>query len=54
MTVESICAIAIPTLSDWLKSLAPVFQPMRAKPIAACTRAFCRASGRLQAFSYEI
>ena len=31
MTVESTYAIAIATLSDWLKRLAPVFQPMRSK-----------------------
>ena len=28
MTVESNDEIAIATLSDWLKKLAPVFQPM--------------------------
>ena len=31
MTVESNYVIAIATLSDWLKRLAPVFQPMRIK-----------------------
>ena len=31
MTVESNFVIAIATLSDWLKRLAPVFQPMRTK-----------------------
>ena len=31
MTVESNFVIAIATLSDWLKRLAPVFQPMRSK-----------------------
>ena len=31
MTVESNYVIAIATLSDWLKILAPVFQPMRSK-----------------------
>ena len=45
MTVESNYAIA--TLSDWLKRLAPVFQPMRStvqpKPIAPRTRDFSRA-----------
>ena len=42
MTVESNYVIAIATLSDWLKRLAPVFQPMRSKtkPIARCTRDF--------------
>ena len=31
MTVESNYAIAIATLSDWFKSVAPVFQPVRRK-----------------------
>ena len=31
MTVESNYVIAVATLSDWLKRLAPVFQPMRSK-----------------------
>jgi len=33
MAVESnyVIAIAIATLSDWLKRLAPVYQPMRIK-----------------------
>ena len=31
MTVESNYVIAIAVLSDWLKRLAPVFQPMRSK-----------------------
>ena len=31
MTVESNYVIAIGTLRDWLKRLAPVFQPMRIK-----------------------
>ena len=30
-SVESNCAIAIATLCDWSKNLAPVFQPMRSK-----------------------
>ena len=29
MTVESNYAITIATVSDWLTSLAPVYQPMR-------------------------
>ena len=50
MTVESNYVIAIATLSDWLKRLAPVFQPMRrnTKTIAPCTLYFSRASGELQ------
>ena len=31
MTVESNYVIAIAMLSDWLKRLAPVFQPIRSK-----------------------
>ena len=31
MTVESNYAMAVATLCDWLKNLAPVFQPMRSK-----------------------
>ena len=31
MTVKSNYMIAIATLSDWLKRLAPVFQPMKSK-----------------------
>ena len=31
MTVESNYVILIATLNDWLKRLAPVFQPMRSK-----------------------
>ena len=31
MTCESNYVIAIGTLSDWLKGVAPFFQPMRSK-----------------------
>ena len=52
MTVESNTVIAIAKLSDWLKRLAPVFQPMRVKTktnhITPCTRDFSRASSELQ------
>ena len=50
MTVESNSVITIATLSDWLKRLAPVFQPMRrkTKTIAPCTRDLSRASGEFQ------
>ena len=50
MTVESNYVIAIATLSDWLKRLAPVFQPMRSKTKTnhTCTRDFSHASGELQ------
>ena len=48
MTVESNYVIAIATLSDWLKRLAPVFQPMRRKTKTnSCTRDFSRASSEL-------
>ena len=50
MTVESNYVIGVTTLSDWLKRLPPVFQPMRGKPkpIAPCTRDFSRALSELQ------
>ena len=52
MTVKRNYVIAIATLSDWLKRLAPVFQPMRInakpKPIAQCSREFSRALSELQ------
>ena len=35
-TVESNYSIAIATLSDWLKNLAPVFQPMRRETKTNC------------------
>ena len=58
MTVENNSAIAIDTLSDWLKNLEPVFQPMKTslgklgfaakpKPIAPCTRDFSCALNKL-------
>ena len=49
MTVESNYVIVIATLSDWLKRLEPVFQPMRSKPkpIALCTRDFSRGLSKL-------
>ena len=50
MTVESNYAIAIATLSDWLKRLAPVFQPIKVqpKPIAPRARDFSRALSELR------
>ena len=50
MKVESNYAIAIATLSDWLKRLAPVFQPMRSKNKTSCTpyAFFFRALSELQ------
>ena len=50
MIVESNSVIAIAKLSNWLKRLAPVFQPTRVKtkPITPCTRDFSRASSELQ------
>ena len=49
MTVECNYAIAIATLSDWLKQLATVFQAMRSKtkPIVLSTRDFSRALSML-------
>ena len=37
-SIESYCAIAIATLSDWLKNLAPVFKRMSSegKPMVSC------------------
>jgi len=48
--VESHYEIAIARLSDWLKRLAPVFQPMKSKPkpIAPCTRDVSLASSELE------
>ena len=50
MTIESNYVIAIATLSDWLKRVAPVFQPMRIKTKTnpPRTRDFSRASSELQ------
>ena len=51
MTVESSYAIAIATLSDELKNLAQVFQPMGSKTKtnrASYIRFFSRALSRLQ------
>ena len=47
MTVESNYAIAITTVSDWQKNVAPVFQP-KPKPIAPCARDISRALSNLQ------
>ena len=46
MIVESNYVIAFATLSDWLKRLEPIFQP-----IAPSTRDFSRASSELQAIA---
>ena len=43
--------IAIATLTDWLKRLAPIFfhqREVKPKPIAPRTRDFSRASSKLQ------
>ena len=50
MIVESNYVIAIATISDWLKRLAPVFQPMRSKNKTNRTMYawFSRASSELQ------
>ena len=53
MTVESNYVIAIATRSDWLKRLAPVFQPMRGKTKTnRAMRDFSRASGELQVIDH--
>ena len=53
MAVESNYMIAIAMLSDWLKRLAPVFQPnecseAKPKPIAPCTHDFSHALSDFQ------
>ena len=52
MTVESNYVIAIATLGDWLKRVAPVFQPMKHQNQnqnqSQCKRDFSRASSELQ------
>ena len=50
MTVESNYVIAIATLNDWLKRLAPVFSQLEAKPkpIMPCTHDFSRALSKFQ------
>ena len=50
MTVESNYVIAIAMLSDWLKRLTPVFQPVKTKTKtnASCTRDFSCALSKLQ------
>ena len=49
VTVESNCASAIATLTDWPKNLAPLFNQWDAKSkrIAHCTRDFSRALRKL-------
>ena len=50
MTVENNYAIAIATLSDWLKISRQFYNQCEAKqkPIAPCTRDFSRALSKLQ------
>ena len=51
MTVKSYYVIAIAALSDWLKRLAPVFQPIRIKTKNQSHNVrviFSRASSELQ------
>lgn len=47
--------IAIATLDDWLRNLAPIFQPMRSKTkiIAPCTRASSRALWKRQVIAKD-
>lgn len=53
MTVESNYAKTIATLSDWLRNLVSVFQPIirELKPITPCTRDFSHALCKLQVIS---
>ena len=56
MTVESNDVIAVATLSDWLKRLAPVFQPMRSRTKTnrtICARDFSRATSELQVIAWN-
>ena len=46
MTVESNYAIAIATLTDWLKNIAPMFHPMRSK--TRTTHTFARDLSKLR------
>ena len=54
MIVESNYPVTIATLSDWLKNLAPIFQPMESKTkskgtlYVRFTRDFSRALRKLQ------
>ena len=41
MTVESNYVIAIAAVCDWLKNLAPVFQPMKSKNKTKTNCTFC-------------
>ena len=58
MTIESNYVIAIAALSDWLKNLAPVYQPLKkkteTKPIATCTRDFSRAVSKLHGIATNL
>ena len=51
ITVKNNYAIAIATLSDWLKNLALVFQPMRSKTNRNLYVRFSCASSKLQAIA---
>ena len=50
MTVESKHAVAIAALSDWLKNLMPLFQPVRSKTETnrTCAHDFSRAMSKFQ------
>ena len=55
MAVERNYAVAVSTIGDWLESLAPRFQAMKAKPkqIASCTRDFSRGLGKAEVIARE-
>ena len=51
MTIENNYAIAIAMLDDWLKTLAPNFQPMRGKTNRTLCARLSRAFSKLQVVS---
>ena len=54
MTVERNYVIAIATLSDWLKRLAPVFQPMRSKTKTNRTTYMTYHRGQNSTFEFDV
>ena len=48
MTVKSNNALAIAAVSDWIKNLAPVFQPMRSETNRTTYALFSRALNKIQ------
>ena len=55
MTVENNYAIAISTLSDWLKNFSPVYQQMKRKTKTTfCTRDFSRALSNVPGIAWVL